>query len=93
MARQLRQTSCFGIYHVMVRGVNKQNIFDEEEDYRYFLFQLRSVADPIDEVDVHQPPPCIIYAFCLMPNYVHLLVREHTESLSQSLQRLTTSYA
>ncbi len=34
MARQLRQTSCSGIYHVMVRGVNKQNIFDEEEDYR-----------------------------------------------------------
>ncbi|MBQ9587702.1 MAG: hypothetical protein IJR26_07585 [Bacteroidales bacterium] len=32
MPRQARTKSEFGIYHVMMRGVNRQNIFDDEED-------------------------------------------------------------
>ena len=33
MARQLRKKSGTGIYHVMVRGINRQDIFEDEEDY------------------------------------------------------------
>jgi len=37
MPRQSRQPSGTGIYHVMMRGINHQNIFDEQEDYYQFL--------------------------------------------------------
>ena len=40
MPRQARQTSGTGIYHVMMRGINHQNIFEEQEDYYQFLNTL-----------------------------------------------------
>ena len=40
MARQLRKKSGTGIYHVMVRGINRQDIFEDEEDY--FRTSLRT---------------------------------------------------
>lgn len=40
MARQSRQSSGTGIYHVMMRGINHQNIFEEQEDYYQFLTTL-----------------------------------------------------
>ncbi len=33
MPRQARESSGTGIYHVMMRGINHQNIFEEQEDY------------------------------------------------------------
>jgi len=33
MARQARKESSTGIFHVMMRGINHQNIFEEQEDY------------------------------------------------------------
>lgn len=33
MPRQSRKRSSTGIYHVMLRGINKQDIFEEAEDY------------------------------------------------------------
>ncbi len=32
MPRQQRQSSGTGVYHVMMRGINHQNIFEDEED-------------------------------------------------------------
>ena len=34
MPRQARKTSGTGIYHVMLRGINRQDIFEDDEDYR-----------------------------------------------------------
>ena len=54
MPRQARQASGTGIYHVMMRGINHQNIFEEQEDYYQFLNTLNMMAlsyEPIsDEV-------------------------------------------
>ena len=33
MARQIRKKSGTGIYHVMLRGINRQDIFEDDEDY------------------------------------------------------------
>ena len=44
MARQSRQSSGTGIYHVMMRGINHQNIFEEQEDYYQFLTTLDVMA-------------------------------------------------
>ena len=37
MPRQPRQKSESGIYHIMLRGINQQVIFEEDEDYDKFL--------------------------------------------------------
>ena len=34
MPRQARKFSRTGIYHVMLRGINRQDIFEDNEDYR-----------------------------------------------------------
>ncbi len=44
MPRRARQTSGTGIYHVMMRGINHQNIFEEQEDYYQFLNTLDLMA-------------------------------------------------
>ena len=33
MARAIRKNSGTGVYHVMLRGINRQDIFEEDEDY------------------------------------------------------------
>ena len=33
MARQIRKKSGTGIYHVMLRGINRQDIFEDDKDY------------------------------------------------------------
>ena len=93
MPRQARQESGTGIYHVMLRGINRQDIFEEREDYQQFLNRLQYLVDPIDYNGEHIASYFHVYAYCLMSNHVHLLLRERTESISVSLKRLTVSYA
>ena len=93
MPRQPRTSSGTGIYHVMLRGINRQDIFEEQEDYQQFLIRLQNLVDPIDDNGEHIPSYFHVYAYCLMSNHVHLLLRERTESISISLKRLTVSYA
>ena len=48
MPRRARQTSGTGIYHVMMRGINHQNIFEEQEDYYQFLNTLDMMGNKKD---------------------------------------------
>ena len=52
-------------YHLCNRGINSCNIFKEEDNYRYFLSLYEKYVDPIAET----------YAWVLMPNHFHFLVR------------------
>ena len=79
MPRQPRTSSGTGIYHVMLRGINRQDIFEEQEDYQQFLIRLQNLVDPIDDNGEHIPSYFHVYAYCLMSNHVHLLLRERTE--------------
>lgn len=78
MPRQPRTSSGTGIYHVMLRGINRQDIFEEQEDYQQFLIRLQNLVDPIDDNGEHIPSYFHVYAYCLMSNHVHLLLRERT---------------
>ena len=49
MARKARQTSGTGIYHVMLRGINRQVIFESNADYSYFIRILYRMVYPMDE--------------------------------------------
>ena len=93
MARKPREKSGTGIYHVMLRGVNKQDIFLDEEDYSLFRGLLYKMVYYKDEQGKKQPSRCIFYAYCLMPNHVHLLIREAAEDLSTVIKRIAVAYA
>ena len=47
MPRHSREKSGTGIYHVMLRGINRQDIFEDEDDYRKMIFFLRGSARTI----------------------------------------------
>ena len=56
-------------YHIYNRGNNKDDIFFEEDKYRYFLKLLLKYISPISDV----------YAYCLLKNHFHLLIRIKSE--------------
>ena len=49
MARQIRKKSGTGIYHVMLRGINRQDIFEDDEDYLQMTSILRGRSERYDE--------------------------------------------
>jgi hypothetical protein len=67
MARKARQTSGTGIYHVMLRGINRQVIFESNADYSYFIRILYRMVYPMDESRHPQPSLCSIYACTKFP--------------------------
>lgn len=83
MPRVARSKSRTGIYHVMLRGINRQTIFEEDEDKRKFLETLEKYKG-ISKFEV--------YAYCLMDNHIHLLIKEKEESISVSMKRISSSY-
>lgn len=83
MPRQARKLSSTGIYHVMLRGINQQQIFEDEEDYDKFLQVLKECK----EVSEYQ-----LMAFCLMGNHVHLLIKQGQESLDTVFRRIAGRY-
>lgn len=93
MARQAREVSGTGIYRVMTRGINRQNIFEDEEDYTRFLELLLQMVCPVDDNCCPLPSRCTFYAYCLMTNHVHLLIRDGAESLAEVIKRIGVSYA
>ena len=93
MPRQCRNTSDSGVYHVMLRGNNKQDIFEYQNDYLKFQDLLYQKCHPQDFNHKPLPPCCIVYAYCLMPNHVHLLIQEKGERISDCIKSIAISYA
>ena len=79
MPRKPRVISSTGIYHIILRSVNQHIIFEEEADYRKFLYIL---ADCREFYDID------IYAYCLMDNHIHLRVRMSPDKLASFFQSL-----
>ncbi|RKR09632.1 transposase IS200 family protein [Flavobacterium sp. 90] len=52
-------------YHIYNRGNNKENIFIEEKNYRYFLEKMKKYILPIADV----------YSYCLLKNHFHIVLR------------------
>ena len=92
MPRQARTASGTGIFHVMVRGINHQNIFEEEEDYYQFINTLDRMRYQYDDDGLCCGTNCTLYAYCLMSNHVHLLIREREESVGETVKRIASSY-
>ena len=84
MPRQARKMSESGIYHAIVRGINKQAIFEDEQDSSFFLNAL----DHYKQVCGYQ-----LLAYCLMGNHVHLVIQAGKESLDSIFRRLGGKYS
>ena len=83
MPRRARKLSSTGIYHVMLRGINQQDIFEDEDDYLLFLAIIRECKD-ISKFE--------LYAYCLMTNHVHLLLKTGEEPLELIFKRIGSRY-
>ncbi|MBL0054680.1 MAG: transposase [Chitinophagaceae bacterium] len=59
------------LYHVYNRGNNKQPIFFNTGNYRYFL----------EKTERYIIPKCDLLAWCLMPNHFHFLIQANNESV------------
>lgn len=79
MPRQARRKSESGIYHVMLRGINHQQIFFDAEDHSKYLQLLYDYK----EVCGYQ-----LYAYCLMGNHIHLMIKEGKAGLEEIFKRI-----
>ena len=79
MPRTARAVGDSGIYHVMLRGINQQRIFEDDEDRDRFLEILKKSREK-DGFD--------LIAWCLMPNHVHLLIKENEVKLGTIFRRI-----
>ena len=86
MPRTARDQSATGIYHVMIRGINRQDIFEAPEDYRKFIETLASLREVVSEDMQTKICTCHIYAYCIMPNHVHILIHEKGWTISQCVK-------
>lgn len=85
MAREARRLSETGIYHVIFRGVNRYDIFEEDKDYEKIL----EIISDLKEIMKFE-----IYVYCLMSNHVHLIIKEaNMRDISLIMQRMLTRYA
>ena len=92
MPRRARKSGVTGVYHVMLRGINRNVIFHDEQDFRKFIKVLQMHAHPVDNDGIEKEPSCYIYAYCLMSNHVHLLVQEHDKTLSELMKSIGISF-
>ncbi len=84
MPRQPRTKSHSNIYHCMLRGINKQDIFFEEKDYLEFQRIIKKTKNKF----LYQ-----LYSYVLMPNHIHLEIKDENYKLSKIIHSIGTSYA
>lgn len=83
MPRQPRLDAPGALHHIMGRGIERTTIFRTDQDREDFLNRLADLC--LDE-------DLIVYAWSLMPNHFHLLVRTGRQSISKSMRKLLTGY-
>ena len=81
--RSPRQKSNTNVYHIIVRGINRQDIFLDKQDYRKFLKEIKRTK---------QTYKYELYAYVLMPNHIHLVINDMNNNLSTFMQSLNVSY-
>lgn len=81
--RSPRQKSNTNVYHIIVRGINRQDIFLDKQDYRKFLKEIKRTKETYKYE---------LYAYILMPNHIHLVINDMNNNLSTFMQSLNISY-
>ncbi|MBI1883610.1 MAG: transposase [Chlamydiae bacterium] len=84
MPRHRRLNLSGAVYHVITRGIERRDIFLDSLDYNQFLSRM---AQALEDTQ------CKCYAWALMPNHLHLLLRPLGKSLSEFMRKILTGYA
>lgn len=84
MARQARIKSESGIYHVMLRGNERRQVFlDDEDKQRFMEIMLQKMQSAAGR----------LYAFCILDNHVHMVCQEVGQPLYILMKRIGVTYA
>lgn len=85
MPRHSRKKSSTQTYHVVIKGADRQLLFEEAKDYKKYLDILEYYKGKFQ---------FNIYAYCLMSNHVHLLIHHpDSTSLESIFRHINTTYA
>lgn len=71
------------IYHIIMRKINRQTLFEDEED----CAKLIQILKKYKEVCEYK-----VYTYCLMRNHLHILLKEGKEPLETVMRRICGSY-
>ena len=83
MPRKARIDAPLTLHHIIARGIERRNIFRDNNDRNNFIDRLSNIL-------IETKTPC--YAWALMPNHFHLLLRTAEVPISDVMKRLLTGY-
>ncbi|KXH86105.1 transposase [Sporosarcina sp. HYO08] len=84
MTRRKRDWMPNAYFHVIMRGNNRQNIFQTKEDQ---MQMIRAIEFAYDKY------PFTMLAFCIMTNHYHLLIKSEEAELSKIMARINRRYS
>jgi putative transposase len=84
MPRHARLDIPGALHHIMIRGIDKGDIFIDEQDKNKFLEKLGEYVSDAK---------CSVYAWVLMSNHVHILFKSGEKGISAVMRKLLTWYA
>ena len=83
MPRRARKRAESGIYHTMLRGIDRQLIFEDSEDRLRFVDIMQECREECG----FKP-----YAYCLMGNHIHILLKTETDNLETIFKKICGRY-
>ena len=83
MPRTSRFYSKSKVYHIIFKGIDDQTIFYDDQDRKFFLKQI-----PITQNNFNY----IVYAYCLMVNHIHLVIKCQDVFLASAMKSLLVRY-
>jgi putative transposase len=84
MPRKARIDAPGALHHIIVRGIEKRQIFEDDKDRDQFIERL-------DDILTEAETP--IYAWALIPNHAHFLLKTGLTPIATIMRRLLTGYA
>lgn len=84
IARKKREWYPKAIYHLMERGIRRQEIFIDEMDYQAFFAITKSAL---------KKNRCTLHAYCMMTNHFHMLLETDDIEIGKFMKQLASGYA
>ena len=83
LSRPLRRLGYSQVYHIILKGIDSQDIFYDNLDRNFFLKQISITKKNFNY---------LVFAYCLMTNHVHMVIKCKNDLLSKAIQSLVIRY-
>ena len=84
MPRKARIDAPGALHHIIARGIARRKVFDDNADRDFFVDRLGSILSDTGT---------LCFAWALIPNHFHLLLKTGATPIATVLKRLLTGYA